>query len=135
MSADLILYNIGELFCPIDNNEPLRGQAMNTAKIMHNAYIAIKAGKIQAIGEGEVPESLISNETQKRDLSGLTVTPGLIDSHTHLVHGGSRENEFSMKLNGVSYLDILAAGGGILSTVNATKTSTFDELYTKAKKA
>lgn len=135
MSADLILYNIGELFCPIDNNEPLRGQAMNTAKIMHNAYIAIKAGKIQAIGEGEVPESLISNETQKRDLSGLTVTPGLIDSHTHLVHGGSRENEFSMKLNGVSYLDILAAGGGILSTVNATKTSTFDELYTKAKKS
>lgn len=135
MSSDLILYNITELFCPIDNNVPLKGQEMNAAKILHNAYIAIKNGKIQALGEGDVPSELISKETEKKDLKGFTVTPGLIDSHTHLVHGGSRENEFSMKLNGVSYLDILKAGGGILSTVNATKSSSFDILYDKANKS
>ncbi len=66
MSADLVLYNIGELFCPIDNDEPLKGFAMNTATIMKNAYIAVKDGKIQAVGEGEVPENLISSKTQKK---------------------------------------------------------------------
>ena len=66
---------------------------------------------------------------------GKTVTPGLIDSHTHLVHGGSRENELAMKLKGIPYLDILAAGGGIHSTVRATKEATFEELYYKAKKS
>ena len=135
MSSDLLLYNINELFCPIDNSIPLRGSHMNTAKILHNAYIAVKNGKILAIGEGDAPLELISKDTELKDLSGFTVTPGLIDSHTHLVHGGSRENEFSMKLNGVSYLDILESGGGILSTVNATKSSSFNTLYYKARKS
>ena len=78
---------------------------------------------------------LIGENTKVDDVGGKLVTPGLIDSHTHLVHGGSRENEFSKKLNGVPYIQILQEGGGILSTVNATKEATFDELYNKAKKS
>ena len=66
-------------------------------------------------------------------LAGKTATPGLIDAHTHLVYGGSRENEFAMKLNGMEYLEILEAGGGILSTLKATDAASFDELYDKTR--
>ena len=61
-------------------------------------------------------------------------TPGWIDCHTHLVYGGSREHEFAKKLAGVSYLDILAQGGGILSTVRATREASFDNLYDKSER-
>ena len=69
------------------------------------------------------------------DGTGKTVTPGLIDSHTHLVHGGSRENELDMKLNGVTYLEILERGGGIMSTLKQTKEMSEDELFEQAKKS
>ena len=107
---------------------------MNEAKILKNAYIAIKDGKILKVGEGEVPEDLIDDSTEMVNLEGKIATPGLIDCHTHLVYGGSREHEFSKKLNGMSYLDILAEGGGILSTQKATREASFEELYDKTEK-
>lgn len=67
------------------------------------------------------------------DARGALVTPGLVDAHTHLVFGGWREHELADKLRGVSYLDILKRGGGILSTVAATRAATQDELTAKAK--
>lgn len=69
------------------------------------------------------------------DARGALVTPGLVDAHTHLVFGGWREHELADKLRGVSYLDILKRGGGILSTVAATRAATQDELTAKAKAA
>lgn len=135
MVADVLLYNIGQIFSPKDIGRPLCGKEMSEGEIVTKGYIAIKDGKILAIDSGTPDGSLVGPETQKIDIQGKLVTPGLVDSHTHLVHGGSRENEFSMKLNGVSYLDILAGGGGILSTVQATKDATSQELYDKAKKS
>lgn len=134
MSADRVLYNLNEIFCPNDLGHPLRGSEMNEAKILKNGYIAIKDGKILAVGEGEVPKELIDENTKLENFSGHCATPGIIDCHTHLVYGGSRENEFSKKLNGWSYLDILADGGGILSTQKATREASFDELYNKTEK-
>ncbi len=61
------------------------------------------------------------------------VSPGLVDPHTHLVFGGSRENEIALKLQGVPYLEILEQGGGILSTVNATKKASKEELVQKSE--
>jgi len=108
---------------------------MNELTILENAYIAVVEGEIFKVGTGEDYKALVGENTIIDDASGMLVTPGLVDSHTHLVHGGSRENEFSKKLNGVPYIQILQEGGGILSTVNSTKKATFDELYKKAKKS
>ena len=69
------------------------------------------------------------------DAEGSLVTPGLVDAHTHLVFGGWRAHELKLKLSGVPYLDILAAGGGILSTVRETRAASEEELFQKAVKA
>ena len=69
------------------------------------------------------------------DAQGKLLTAGLVDAHTHLVFGGWREDELALKLHGVPYLDILAQGGGILSTVRATRKASEDELYDKTAKA
>ena len=113
MKADLILKNIGKLVT-MQGSSPFRvKEEMNNVQIIENAYIAVKNGKILAIGVGDIFGNMVGPNTQIHDAEGLLVTPGLIDSHTHLVHGGSRENEFAMKLNGVPYIEILNKGGGI----------------------
>lgn len=135
MKIDLIIKNIGKLVTMEGSFLPRAGKQMNELTILENAYIAIVEGKIFQVGTGENYKELVAENTIIDDASGMLVTPGLVDSHTHLVHGGSRENEFSKKLNGVPYIQILQEGGGILSTVNATKNATFDVLYNKAKKS
>lgn len=134
MKADKILYNIGSLFCSTTKKGPLKGADMNVATVITDGFVAILGDEIIGYGQGDGAE-FKSETTKLVDCLAMTVTPGLIDSHTHLVHGGSRENEFAKKLNGVSYLDILREGGGIHSTVKATNEASFDELYNKAKKS
>ena len=135
MKADLILKNIGKLVTMQGSSSFRVKEEMNKINIIENAYIAVKNGKILAIGVGDEFGNLCGEDTKIHDAEGLLVTPGLIDSHTHLIHGGSRENEFSMKLNGVPYIEILNNGGGILSTVKATKEASEEALYKKAKKS
>ena len=135
MKADLILENIGKLVTMQGSSNFKVKEEMNNTQIIEDAYIAVKNGKILAIGVGDVFGNIIGPNTQIHDAQGLLVTPGLIDSHTHLVHGGSRENEFSMKLNGIPYIEILKNGGGILSTVKSTRESSKEKLYQKAKKS
>ena len=135
MKADLILKNIGKLVTMQGSSYFRVKEEMNKINIIENAYIAVQNGKILAIGVGDEFGNLCGEDTKIHDAEGLLVTPGLIDSHTHLIHGGSRENEFSMKLNGVPYIEILNSGGGILSTVKATKEASEEELYKKAKKS
>ncbi|WP_455539431.1 imidazolonepropionase [Terrisporobacter sp.] len=135
MKVDLIIKNIGKLVTMEGSFFPRIGSQMNELTILENAYIAVAQGKIFEVGIGDKYKELVGKYTKIDDVKGMLVIPGLIDSHTHLVHGGSRENEFSKKLNGVPYIEILQEGGGILSTVNATKNATFDELYNKAKKS
>ncbi|MCK5780192.1 MAG: imidazolonepropionase [Psychrilyobacter sp.] len=135
MKADLIIKNISNLVTIGEGKSPKRGQEMDNIEILENGYIIVKDGKFLEVGTGIIDLKHIGIKTIVKDGTGMTVTPGLIDPHTHLVHGGSRENEFAQKLQGVPYMDILNAGGGILSTVNSTKEATFEELYDKAKKS
>lgn len=134
MTADLILTHFNEVFCPKDLGRPLRGAEMKEATILKDAYIAFRDGKILALGEGEPDPALLSDSTRLVSKAGQIALPGLIDCHTHLVYGGSREHEFSKKLNGMSYLEILEEGGGILSTMKATQEADFDTLYAKSEK-
>ncbi|HFI0420172.1 TPA: imidazolonepropionase [Streptococcus suis] len=134
MFADKILTHFNQVFCPDDPGHPLFGKEMAAATILEDGYIAIKDGKILATGTGEPQADLVGPETILLSCQGKVATPGLIDCHTHLVYGGSREHEFAQKLAGVSYLDILANGGGILSTVRATRKADFDTLYQKSYK-
>lgn len=117
MVADVLLTHFNQIVCPNDPGHPLTGQEMKEATIIEDGYLALKDGLIMALGSGQPDASLIGPETVVRSYEGKIATPGIIDCHTHLVYGGSREHEFAQKLAGVPYLDILAQGGGILSTV------------------
>lgn len=97
MHADKVLIHLNQIFCPNDKGRALRGKEMGEARLMEQGYIAIQEGKILAVGEGTPPDSIIGEKTKLIDCTGKTATPGLIDSHTHLVYGGTRENEFAKK--------------------------------------
>ena len=136
MKTTLVIKNIDNLITLKGENRPRVKEELKDIGIIENGIIALNGEKIIYIGEGELPSSIIVDEnTIIIDGKGKTVTPGLVDSHTHVVHGGSRENELAMKLKGVPYLDILAAGGGIHSTVKSTRAATFEELYNQANRS
>lgn len=111
---------------------PVKGKDMQNISSLNNAYILIDGDLIKEVGT-DYSGSL--NNIFVYDAADLICIPGLIDSHTHLVHGGSREYEFSKKIAGVSYLDILKEGGGILNTVKQTKLASYEELYNQADKS
>ncbi|SRR6056297_3644102 len=96
--------------------------------LISDGAVLIENGRIAWVGQGaDAPASPVA-----RDLEGRLVTPALIDCHTHLVHGGNRAREFEMRLQGASYQDIARAGGGIVSTVAATRKADHDELLADA---
>lgn len=112
---------------------PVKGEDMSHIQSLDDAYLVIRDGVIDEIGQHFQGSS--DRFDMVYDASGLIALPGLIDAHTHLVYGGSREDEFRQKLAGVPYLDILKQGGGILNTVLKTKAASFDDLYQKARQS
>lgn len=125
----LLIKNIGVLATPIGASARF-GSDQGLIQVRKDTWILIEGETIVSVGQGDPPEDL-----PVLDAEGALVTPGLVDAHTHLVFGGWRQNELGLKLHGASYLDILASGGGILSTVRATRKASFDELYKKAESA
>lgn len=109
-------------------------EELKNAGIIENGYVIIENGLIKEIGSGDDYLKIVKLEDTIIDGSGKTVTPGLIDSHTHVVYGGSREKELSLKLNKVSYIEILNNGGGILSTVRKTRELSLEGLTEETKK-
>lgn len=127
----ILIHNINHLYTSVEV-PPVKGNSMRKILTLDNAFILIEGERILKVGQGDYGQYLDKN-TLLYDGTGLIAIPGLIDSHTHLVFGGSREHEFTKKISGADYLDILKEGGGILSTVEMTKNATISELFSQAK--
>ena len=128
--SSLLIHNIGMLATP-EGAEARRGEAQGKLRVLEHAWIYTENGEIISCGTGNPPVTF----GEKLDAGGRLVTPGLVDAHTHLIFGGWRQNELAMKIRNVPYLDILAAGGGILSTVKATHAASEEALTEKAAAA
>jgi imidazolonepropionase len=100
---------------------------------VENAVLAVKDGLIAYIGNRHSLPAFDALSTPLYDAQGQWILPGFIDCHTHLVYAGSRANEFELRLNGASYQEIAAAGGGIKSTVAATRDASHEQLFVLAK--
>lgn len=129
-TADLYLYN-AEQVVTCASRGPRRGPGMASADLIGNGAVAIRNGRIVAVGP---TESLDGQFTAARsvDCRGRSLCPGFVDAHTHTVFGGDRAAEFELRIKGASYLDIMAAGGGIVSTVRHTRAASMEELVTSA---
>jgi imidazolonepropionase len=122
-NVDLIIDQIGQLCTiPAQDGGPQRGHALGALGIQENAAIAIADGNIVAVGRRDTILEAYS-ASQRITARGKVVTPGLIDPHTHLVWVGDRADEFDMRTQGATYLDIMAAGGGINRTVRQTRSA------------
>lgn len=133
---DLLIKNASELLTLKDKNPiPRTKNEMADPGIIQKGFVAVSGKKICAVGTlDNIEEQVeITSETEVIDAQGKTVMPGFVDPHTHLIFGGSREDELKLKLEGKTYLDILKMGGGILRTVRDTRDASFEELLESAK--
>jgi len=111
---------------------PQRGRELGKLGILEKGAVLIRDEKIAAVGPTAELRASYPDEPAL-DASGCVVMPGFVDAHTHLIWGGDRAAEFEMRQSGAKYLDILAAGGGIISTVRATRTASIETLIAQAR--
>ena len=115
------------------NAATMAADAQQPYGLLENAALVVAGERLAWVGpHAALPSEWLERCTVSHDAGGALVTPGLIDCHTHLVYGGDRANEFEMRLNGASYEEIARAGGGIASTVQATRTAMAAELQASA---
>lgn len=132
MSDTLLIKNCN-LATPLGSSAA-RGEDMGHIHTAEQVYIYVTDGIITEVGEsGKDPSVLERTATRVYDAGRCCVVPGFVDSHTHPVFGGYRPDEFSMRLKGATYMEIMRAGGGIQSTVNATRAATPEELADKTE--
>jgi imidazolonepropionase len=132
MKVDSVIHNAQLVTCA-SNGKAKKGAAMQDLGIIENGAVAILGGKIVAVGKSD--EILREYQSEKTlDADGKIVSPGFVECHTHVVFAGNRLNEFELKIKGADYLEILANGGGILSTVRLTREATLEELVEQSRK-
>ncbi len=132
---NLLIKNIRQLITVGTNGKPYKsGKDMRELGIIEDATVLIKEGKIEWIGRDQYFDQSIDENIEIINASEYTALPGFVDSHTHLLFAGSREDEFAMRVTGKSYQEIADAGGGILSTVDATRKATKKELKRNARR-
>lgn len=139
IAATKIIKNAGQLVTMSAPGSigPRSGEAMSDLGIIIKGAVAFASSRIIAVGETKkvMREVAITKRTKVIDAAGALVTPGLVDCHSHPVWAGNRSNEFEMRLQGKSYLDIAKEGGGIKATVKATRKASENALFKNGKKA
>lgn len=139
MHADLLIHNIGQLITvaggpamrrgagPLRGVGPLRGPLMRQLGIIEQAAVAVRDGAILAAGpQAELVDAVDAAATL--DAGGRCVLPGFVDPHTHLPWAGHRAHEFDLRIGGATYMEIMAAGGGIVRTVADTRAASLEQL-------
>ncbi|HET9493100.1 MAG TPA: imidazolonepropionase [Chloroflexia bacterium] len=134
-TAELIIHSAAELAtCAAGPSGARRAVEQAEAGIIADGAVAISGGCVLAVGtSAEVLNRYRGEDTHLVDATGRTVTPGLVDAHTHLVWAGWRDAEYELRLKGATYLEIMEAGGGIMSTVDATREATAYDLTALAR--
>ena len=116
----LLIRGLRQVVSPAGREAPLRGPALGQIDVLDDAYVLCEGATIEAVGRMRDLGS-VDGDVAEVDGSGLCAIPGLVDCHTHPAFGGDRVEEFSLRAGGASYEELHAAGGGILSTVRATR--------------
>jgi imidazolonepropionase len=122
----LLVRDLAQLATPAGSEPPLRGEALGTVEVVRDAYVLCEDGRITSFGPmRELGPQLQGpdRELEELDGRGLCAIPGLVDCHTHACFAGDRVDEFELRSAGASYEELHAAGGGILATVQATRSA------------
>jgi imidazolonepropionase len=123
----LLVRDLEQVASPAGRDAPLRGEALGSVDVLEDAYVLCERGQIAAVGRmRDLPA--LADPVEELDGRGLCAVPGLVDCHTHACFAGDRVDEFSLRATGASYEELHAAGGGILSTVRATRAAGEDGL-------
>ena len=134
MNGNIIIKNSSQLVT-CSGFEAKRGKDMSDLKIINDGAVVIEEGVIRAVGKtGDILAGFDEGKFAVIDADGKAVLPGFVDSHTHFVFGGYRAEEFSWRLRGDSYMEIMERGGGIINTVLATRKAKKDELIEAGRK-
>ncbi len=132
-NTDLLVSNIGQLLTCASSGKPKRKEQMKDVGVISDAAVAVRDGTIIAVGKMSELEGQYAAK-QVLDAQGRAVCPGFVDPHTHLIFTGDRIAEFEMRLQGATYLDIMAAGGGITFTAQATQEASLEQLVEIGKR-
>jgi imidazolonepropionase len=132
-TVDLLIHSAAQVLTCAAPRGPKRGAALNDVGVVANGAVAIRDGRIVAVGPSAKLRAA-HDARQTLDASGCCVTPGFVDPHTHAVYAGERIDEFEQRIRGASYREIAAAGGGILATMRATRAASRDEIVGASRK-
>ena len=127
MKATLLVTNIGELASP-KGRGPACGRAMSDTTIVKDAVIVVNVDRIVWVGPASGLPSIDGPAPDVLDADGRAVIPGIVDSHTHFIFGGYRDEEFLWRAGGMSYMEIHTRGGGIATSVASTRSTSSSEL-------
>ena len=133
MEADLLLHSASQLVTCHSSDGPRRGQALADVGVIPKGAVAIRQGQIVAVGTTEQLRSRVEAR-EEIDAGHRAVCPGFVDAHTHTVYGGDRIGEFELRIEGATYMEIMAAGGGIVSTMRHTRQAGVEELAEVARR-
>ena len=132
LPIDLLILHARQLITCASNG-PKRGAAMTDVGLIEDGAVAVKDGEIVAVGP---TDELLARYAARTivDATGKVVTPGFVDAHTHVVYAGDRVAEFEMRIRGATYMEIMAAGGGIVSTMRAVREATAEQLAEETRR-